>query len=270
MSKLHSQRIAYGNNEQAAHYLKVDDSTRLYYEIYGDGPPLLLLHGDFYGYIDEFSDYIPLLSKYYKVIAPAKRGHGKSEMGSSAFNDERYARDILAILKQERIDSISVLGFSSGGNTALYLAAYYPKYIKKVVAMAAGINSRFYKPEAVSEMKGLNYPTMKKSALKFFLSREALMPEPERFSELLEKLKTVWLAKSFMSEIKVRSIKSKVLIVGGDSDNYYRVENFIYLFNIIREAKLAIVPSCTHVGLLERPAIITDFVLPFLNTDNTE
>jgi pimeloyl-ACP methyl ester carboxylesterase len=270
MTKLHGQAISYGNNEQAAHYLKADDSTRLYYEIYGEGPPLVMLHGDFYGYIDEFADYIPLLSRYYKVIAPAKRGHGKSEMGKSVFNDERYAKDVLAILKQEGVDSTSVLGFSSGGNTALYLAAYYPQHIKKVVAMAAGIKSRFYKPAAVTEMKELNYPAMKKKALKFFLSREALMPQPERFGELLEKLKQVWLAETFMSETKVRSIKSKVLIAGGDNDEYYRVENFTYLFNIINGAKLAIIPSCTHVGLLERPAIINDYVLPFLNNGKTD
>jgi pimeloyl-ACP methyl ester carboxylesterase len=268
--KLQSQPISYGSNVQAAHYLKVDDSTKLYYEIYGEGAPLVLLHGDFYGYIDEFSEYIPLLSKAYKVILPAKRGHGRSEMGNSPYNEERYANDVLAIIKQEGIDSTSLIGFSSGGNTALYLAAYYPYHIQKVVAMAAGINSRFYKAGAVAEMKSLDYTSMKKKSLKFFLSREALMPQPGRFGELLEKLKPVWLAKNFMAESKVRSITSKVLIIGGDSDDYYRVENFTYLHKTIMGSKLAIIPSCTHVGLLERPSIINNYVLPFLKTGNPE
>lgn len=259
----HAQDIPYGNNPAAGHYLEVD-STKLYYEVYGEGPPLLLLHGDFYGYIDEFSEYIPLLSKHFKVIATAKRGHGKSEIGNALFNEERYARDALAILKQEGIDSATVMGFSSGGNTALYLAAYYPARIKAVVAMAAGINSTYYRPEAIIEMRNLTYPALKKESPRFFAGREQLMPQPERFDELLQKLKKVWLAPYFMDSTKVNAISKRVLIVGGDTDDYYKVENFVYLQASIPHAQLAIIPGCTHVGLLSRPGMVKDIVLPFL------
>src|SRR5688572_8741711 len=77
-------KIPYGNNPAAGKYLQVDDA-KIYYEVYGQGPPLLLLHGDFYGSIGEFEQYYPMLSKNFTVIAVGRRGHAQSEMGKQPF-----------------------------------------------------------------------------------------------------------------------------------------------------------------------------------------
>jgi hypothetical protein len=81
-----SERISYGDNPVAGHYLRVDDA-KIYYETYGTaGTPLVLLHGGLYGYIDEFGGLIAELSKHRRVIAIASRGHGKSEIGTKPFS----------------------------------------------------------------------------------------------------------------------------------------------------------------------------------------
>jgi alpha-beta hydrolase superfamily lysophospholipase len=72
------QQVPYGNNPQAGHYFDVG-GCKLYYEIYGKGRPLVLLHGGVYGYIDEFEYLIPKLAENFEVICIATRGHGKSE-----------------------------------------------------------------------------------------------------------------------------------------------------------------------------------------------
>ena len=96
----YTQQSVYGNHPTAGKYLNVGDA-KIYYEVYGRGKPLLLLHGGFLGYIDEYSPYIPELSKMYKVIAIATRGHGKSEIGSKPYTEKLFAEDVLAIINKE-------------------------------------------------------------------------------------------------------------------------------------------------------------------------
>ena len=100
----------HGNNPKTGKYINVGDA-KLYYEVYGSGRPLLMLHGDTFGYISEFDQYIPLLAKHYKVIAAGMRGHGKSEIGTKKYSYKLFAEDALAILKQEKVDSATVVGF---------------------------------------------------------------------------------------------------------------------------------------------------------------
>ena len=80
-----AQNIPYGNNPAAGHYFNVGD-VKIYYEIYGSGKPIVLLHGGVYGYIDEFTPFIQKLSEKYQVICIATRGHGKSEIGDAFTN----------------------------------------------------------------------------------------------------------------------------------------------------------------------------------------
>ena len=111
------QTIPYGDNPATGRYLNVGDA-KLYYEVYGTGSPLLLLHGDTFGYIDEFEQYIPLLAEHFKVIAIGMRGHGKSEIGTKTYSYKLFAEDAIAILKNETKDSATVVGFSAGAITA--------------------------------------------------------------------------------------------------------------------------------------------------------
>ncbi|MFW9951686.1 MAG: alpha/beta fold hydrolase, partial [Candidatus Thorarchaeota archaeon] len=78
-------QIPYGNNPVVGRYIQTDDA-KIYYEIYGEGEPLVLIHGSLYGYIDEFKTVLPDLTERFKVIAVALRGHGKSEIGDQDFS----------------------------------------------------------------------------------------------------------------------------------------------------------------------------------------
>ena len=122
--------VAYGNNPAAGHYFNVGDA-RLYYEVYGKGKPLVMLHGGVYGYIDEFASFISKLSEKYQVICIATRGHGKSEIGNTAFSYTQRAADAYKIIRSITKDSVTVIGFSDGGFSGLKLAALYPELGKK-------------------------------------------------------------------------------------------------------------------------------------------
>ncbi|MBL7767687.1 MAG: alpha/beta hydrolase [Flavipsychrobacter sp.] len=258
-----SQVINYGNNPHAGKYLRVDDAT-LYYEVYGTGRPLLLLHGDTFGYISEFEQYIPILAKEFKVIIPAMRGHGKSEIGTKKYSYKLFAEDVLAILHKESIDKVAVMGFSAGATTAYYLAAHYPESIKKAVVLAGAIDTSCYRPGVIEDLKNKTGDDYEKMLPELVLERKKLMPKPNSYNELIQKLKDAWLQPVYVEEVKLKEVKCPVLIVGGDRDEYMAVESFVRIQQLIPASQLAILPNCNHVGLLFYPEMVNLMVLPFL------
>lgn len=258
-----AQNIPYGNNAASGKYLNVGD-TKLYYEVYGTGSPLLLLHGDTFGYIDEFEQYIPLLAKHFKVIAVGMRGHGKSELGDKPYSYKLFAEDAIAILNNEANEPASVVGFSAGAITTYYLVAYFPEKVVNAVAMGGIIDSSGYKPEALNELKKITGEDCEKMLPDLIASRKALMPEPERFNDLIDKLRESWLQPVYIEEDKVADIKCPVLIIGGDRDNYIKTEEFVRIYKLIPNSHLAIIPNCGHVGLILNPVMLANTVIPFL------
>ena len=129
--------IQYGNNPEAGHYADTGDG-KIYYELYGKGEPLVILHGGTLGSTYEMAVFIDKLSKSYQVIAISTRGHGKSEIGKTPFTLKQRAHDALAVINAVTKDSVIVLGFSDGAYTGYKLASMYPERVKKLIAIGAG------------------------------------------------------------------------------------------------------------------------------------
>lgn len=258
-----TQVTNYGNNPQAGKYVQVTDAT-LYYEVYGAGSPLFLLHGDTFGYISEFEQYIPLLAKHFRIIVPAMRGHGKSEIGTKEYSYKLFGDDVLAIAEKEKIDRFSVVGFSAGATIAYYLAAHYPEWVNKVVALAGAIDTASYRPGVVDALKkntGDDYEQMVPQLVK---ERKLLMPQSNSYNLLIEKLKAAWLQPVYVGQEKLKHINCPGLIVGGDRDEYMTVEHFSRIHQLIPGSQLAIMPNCNHIGLLFYPEMVSLVVIPFL------
>jgi pimeloyl-ACP methyl ester carboxylesterase len=110
----------------------------LYYETYGQGEALLLLHGNAQT-LDFLCLQIPVLAQHYQVIALDTRGHGQSGMGDEPYSFELFASDMDALLQLIGIDSAHVVGWSDGGTTGLVMAMRYPQRVKKLVTMGSHI-----------------------------------------------------------------------------------------------------------------------------------
>ncbi len=132
-----SDATPYGNNKEAGHHLVVNGSD-IYYETYGEGAPLVLLHGNG-GNIANMQPQIECFARKYKVIVMDCRGRGKSELGSDSLTYMQMTQDIDAILNRLKLDSAYVIGRSDGGIVALLLAVYYPDKVKKGAAFAANL-----------------------------------------------------------------------------------------------------------------------------------
>ena len=258
-----AQNEMYGSNEEAGHYLNVGDA-RIYYEVYGEGRPLILLHGGLYGYIDEYENYIPKLSKHFKVIAIALRGHGRSEIGTKPISYKLIADDAIAVLKNESKDSAIVIGFSDGAITAYVLAADYQSNIRMVVAIGGGLALSGYTPGGLEWLNNFSPENFEKRNAKFIAERKRIMPEPERWNEFLEKMKVVWTEPVWVSPEKAKNIKCSVLTIGGDRDDFLTTEQFVQTYKSIPKSQLAIIPNSGHVKSMAYPFVFDYIIMPFI------
>lgn len=138
-NSLHAQiDIPYGNNAETGTFIEVND-VQMYYEVYGKGEPLLLIHGNKTG-IKGWKLQIDSFSKHYKVIAVDCRGRGKSELGSDSLSYLQMASDISQFMEKMDLDSVNILGKSDGGIVSLLLGIYYPEHINKIIAFGANIS----------------------------------------------------------------------------------------------------------------------------------
>ncbi len=255
-----SQKIEYGNNPSVGNYFDVG-GCKLYYEVYGQGEPLVLLHGGVYGYIDEFEPFIEKLKQHYQVICIATRGHGKSEIGHIQYSYNQRADDAYKVIRSLTKDSVIVLGFSDGGVASLKLAAAHPELVKKLIVIGAGNLPKL--AEGKSRYEQYTPEKLMKNDAAFFKSRVALMPEPKRWGENLAMLNKMY-NKDFVSFETFKKIKCPTLIMAGDSDEYTATEDFVKCRKAIPGSQLAIIAGCGHVIFYCNFPAVWDTVEPFL------
>jgi len=130
---------AYGKNNIVGDIVELDDAT-LYYETYGTGQPLLLLHGNNQS-ISAFLNQVTEFSAHYKVIAVDTRGHGNStDQTTGTLTYELFAADMVKLLDSLNLKKVNVLGWSDGGITGLIMAMKYPEYINKLAVTGANLS----------------------------------------------------------------------------------------------------------------------------------
>lgn len=259
LQSLLAQDLPYGYNEEAGAYFEVADDTRLYYETYGSGEPLVMLHGGVFGYIDEFSGLIPKLAERYRVICLATRGHVKSDIGHEPYTYEQRANDAYQLIQHLGLEKVTIIGFSDGGFTAYKLAALYPDVVEKIVVMGAADD-----PKKEGEAP-TNYTAevLLEAYEAYFKKRLEHMPEPERWGESLAMLSDLY-NNNHISKPTFEKIKCPVLIMSGDSDYYSRPEQVIAAHSYIANSQASLIPGCGHVILDCNFPAVWESMKPFL------
>ncbi|WP_306541373.1 alpha/beta fold hydrolase [Dysgonomonas sp.] len=250
-------QMPYGANDEAGYYVKSGDA-KIYYEIYGKGEPLVLLHGGIAGSTFEMSELIDRLSPNYQVIAISTRGHGKSELGTEPHTYEQKAKDVIAVLDEVTKDSVTVFGFSDGGYTGYFLAGMFPERVKKMVILgAAETHIGDYKMNVkVSDMMELDKA--------YWAQQLSLMPEPGRLQEMFNKVSDA-ISKLEISTDFFATIKCPVLVMAGNHDQFLSTQRVVNASKMIPNAELAIIPDCSHGVFLENFPAVWACLVPFLN-----
>jgi pimeloyl-ACP methyl ester carboxylesterase len=241
--------IAYGDNPAAGHYLDTR-GFKMYYETYGQGAPLLMLHING-GSMKVFSNQIPFFSQHYQVIAVDTRGHGKSVDTRDSLTFEMMADDFNALLDSLHIDSCYVIGWSDGGISGLLLALRHPEKVKKLVVSG---------PNLWPDTTGLD------PFIFHYLERTAdtLRHQPQT-PDTKNQLKIVELdlKEPHMTLQQLHAIKCPTLVMGGDHDG---IPSY-HLWQIsqhIPQSYLWIVPNSGHsVAIYKKDqfnAVVGDFL----------
>jgi pimeloyl-ACP methyl ester carboxylesterase len=234
--------IAYGNNAKAGKIKQVNGIT-IYYEEYGSGEPLLLLHGNSSS-IQSFYAQIPELARQFRVIAMDSRMQGQSTGSDERLTYDLMANDAAALLDQLMLDSVLVLGWSDGGNIGLSLAIHHPKKVKKLAVMGANLRSdeRAVYPEVLNEVKSM-------------LQEKSISKELRRLTELL-------LTEPNMKNTDLKVVSIPVLVMAGDYD-MIREEHTIEIFQSLTKSQLCIFPGATHHIPWENPPLFNSTVVNF-------
>jgi pimeloyl-ACP methyl ester carboxylesterase len=240
------------------------NGIKLYYEVQGQGEPLLLLHGDCVS-MESFKSQIPTLANSFQVITVDSRAHGKSSDANIPLSYQLMASDFVGLLEHLKIDSAHILGWSSGGHTALYMAIHYPKTVRKLVLVGSGFDANGATKENQESTMTLSAETWPKALKQFAETHKALSPEgPDHWPVLLSKLKAMWLSGFSYSASELAGIKSPTLVLTGDHDSMIRIEHTIELFKSIPGAQLCILPKTSHFLLWEKPSQCNQIIVDFL------
>ena len=240
-------KFEYGNNVAAGQYVQADDA-KLYYEVYGKGEPILILHGGGVGCALEMGAFIDRLAVSNKVIVMSSRGHGRSDIGTKPVTQAQKAADVKAVLDDAKVDSATLIGFSDGGYSAYDFAAAYPDRVKKMVAIGAG-----------ELVPGLRKVVIRLDAMEpfdpaYFEQQRGLMPEPERWQEFLDDFSRFY-NECVYSKVLYAKITCPVLLVVGEKDGNAPLSTVLAAYQQLPNAQLAVIAGAPH------PCFVTDFAV---------
>lgn len=245
--QMEAEQSIYGKNPAAGKTLKLKDAD-IYYEIYGEGEPLLLLHGNS-GSIRDFYQQIPELAKYFKVIAVDTRAQGKSiDKTEKDFTYKIFADDMKALINDLGLKKVNIAGWSDGGNTGLEFALKYPENLNKLITIGANASV-----DGVDEHL-LNNFRLKLKVIQF-------ENKSDQFNE--KRLLKLMLKEPNISNKDLNKIQSEVLVIAGEKD-VIKPEHSELLSKQIPNAKLKIYKDATHMIPFENADQLNKDIIEFL------
>jgi len=248
------------------------NGTKIYYEVYGDGKPLVLLHGAFMSIAMNWGQLIPELSKTRKVIAIEMRGHGHTPFSEGKLDLATMASDVEGVMDHLKVDSADVVGYSMGGSIAYQLTIKSPKRVNKLVIISSTYKSTGWAPQVAGAFKVMKPEMFANSPMK--TAYDAIAPDKTKWPKFIDQM-LAFLATQFdMGDSNIAKITSPVLIISGDNDGLDKVE-LAKTYQLLGggvsadmapmpKSHLAIVPAQSHVGLMMQTSIIQGYLDGFL------
>jgi len=248
------------------------NGIKVYYEVYGEGKPIVLLHGAFYTIEMNWAQLIPELSKTRKVIAIEMQGHGHTPFSERKMDFPTLASDVEGVMNYLKVDSADVAGYSMGGSVAYQLTIQSPKRVKKLVIISSTYKNSGWRPEVTNAFKNFKPEFFNNSPLN--TAYDAVAPDKTKWTKFLEQM-LAFAGTSFdMGDSNIAKITSPVLIISGDNDGLDKIE-LAKTYQLLGggvsadlgpmpKSHLAIVPSQGHVSLMMQTKAILNYLDSFL------
>ena len=233
-------------------HIRVGDAS-LYYETFGAGPPVLILHGGL-GSMEGMSYQVRALARSHFVIAVDSRGHGRSTGANAPLSYSLMSDDMVKVLDHLKIERVDVVGWSDGGIIGLDLAMRHPERVRRLVAISANYD--------VDGLAG-GVPTAEKvprAPLRYWL----IAPNPSGWPALYRNVVAMWQTQPSYTLSDLSRIKAPTLVMAGEYDAIKRTHTD-QLANAIPGSREFIIAGATHSVPTEKPDIVNLRILNFLD-----
>jgi pimeloyl-ACP methyl ester carboxylesterase len=248
------------------------NGIKVYYEVYGEGRPIVLLHGAFFTIDMNWSQLIPELSKTRKVIAIELQGHGHTQFSERKLSFPTLASDVEGVMDYLKIDSADVAGFSMGGSVAYQFAVQSPKRVRKLVIISSTYKTSGWLPEINNAFKSMKPELFTNSPMK--AGYDAVAPDKTKWTKFLEQMIAFAQTPFNVGDSNISKIAAPVLIIAGDNDGLDKIE-LMKTYTLLGggvsadlgpmpKSQLAIVPSQGHVSLMMQTTTILTYLNSFL------
>jgi pimeloyl-ACP methyl ester carboxylesterase len=249
------------------------NGLRMYYEIHGEGRPLVLLHGALSGIGSSFGRYIPELARTRQVIGLEMQAHGHTLDIDRPLRIHTMAEDTVAALRELGIEQVDLFGYSMGAGIALEVAIRHPDLVRKLVVASLTFNKAGFHPGLMEGLAQLQVEHL--SGSPWQLEYASVAPHPEAWPALVAKVKDMNFNVPDWSEAQIRSLQPPTLIAAGDSDVV--PEHAALMFRLLGggvfgdtpaglpRSRLAILPGTSHTMMVDRAEMLLPMLSVFLD-----
>lgn len=234
------------------------DGADIYYEVYGDGQPVVLIHGGL-GNGDYWVNQIqPLVDAGYQPIVMDSRGHGRSSFDEQTISYKLMASDVVGLLDHLGVDKADLVGWSDGGIIGIELAISQPDRMNRIVAYGANVD-----PTGVRLDVGTNdyFNAYIEAAAADY---QKIAPAPERWDEFLTNIANMWATEPNYSDAELETITTPILILDGANEEAIDLNQTKWMALVIPSAELLIMPDTGHFAMMEQPEEFNRIILEFL------
>lgn len=249
------------------------NGMKVYYEIYGEGKPIILLHGAFYTIEMNWGQLIPELSKTRKVVAIEFQSHGHTPYSDRKLDIVSLAKDVAGVLDYLDIDSTDVAGYSMGGSIAYQFAVLYPKRLRKLIIISSTYKTAGWLPSVNNAVNEFKPELFDDSPIK--TAYFATAPDTTKWTKFLKQMFYFAKVPFNCGDANIAKITAPVLLISGDNDGLDKIE-LMKTYKLLGggvsadlvpmpESQLAILPSQTHVAVMMETKTLLDYITGFLN-----
>lgn len=249
-------QVEYGANSESGSYAQIN-GIKLYYESYGNGDPILIIHGNG-GDISSMSNQIEHFRNEFRVIAADSRGHGRSDSGEAQLTYRQIASDLAALVNHLSLEKVHIIGWSDGGIIGLILGIEFPELVGKMALMA---------PNTRPDQGAVDDALIEIARARLAHIDEMLAngDESEDWERAKQQMSMI-LTQPDITEQELESIEAPTLIIAGDRDfisNFHTVE----IFESLQNGHLAILPNETHFTPVTNPDLFNSLVEKFIKSE---
>lgn len=259
--------------EPAGNRVEVN-GMQMYYEVSGEGDPLVVLHGAYMN-IPSMGAIIPRLARTHKVYALELQGHGRTTDIDRPITYPNLADDVAAFMNAVDLKKADVFGYSMGAAAGLQLAIRHPEKVNRLIAASVAYDAEGWQPEFKAFIPQMSVEMF--VGMPFAQAYRNLAADPNGFPALVKKL--IALEHEPMAwEADVRALRAPVLIISGDAD-VATLDHSVAMFRLLGggvmgdmgkplpASRFAVLPATSHTAVITQPDLLYSFIEPFLKNE---